>query len=137
MLASLFLLESKSNNLPNGLLDALCYVESSHKEKAIHHDDGNGDSLGICQIKLNTAKFLKFKGSEQDLLKAKINIHYSALYLKYQLERYNGDIKKAVGAYNSGTYKIGKDQNPINSKYIQKVLRQWKIRTHAKSKTKI
>ena len=51
-LIMLFLSASNAYNLPTGLLSALCFVESGHKAQAVHHDDGNGDSLGVCQIKL-------------------------------------------------------------------------------------
>lgn len=88
-------------NLPAGLLESICYVESGHDVQAYHENDGDGNSVGLCQIKLKTAKWLGFEGSEQDLLKPDVNIEYAARYLKYQITRYNS-VKRGVIAYNVG-----------------------------------
>lgn len=129
----LFFIATHNNKLPPQLLSSLCYIESSHNPKAVNHDDGTGDSLGICQVKLATARFLGFKGSREDLLNAKTNITYSAKYLKYQLNRYDSNVEKAVAAYNAGTYRKAEDGKPLNNKYVIKVLNRW---SYEKSKRK-
>src|SRR5271163_3988979 len=101
-LATLFLAATIQHKLPANLLSSICYVESKHNPAAIHHDDGGSDSIGACQLKLKTARWLGFRGTEQDLLNPGLNIHYAGLYLKKQLVRYHGDITKAVIAYNIG-----------------------------------
>lgn len=72
---------------------------------AIHHDDGNSDSIGVCQIKLQTAKMLGFKGTEKQLLNPHVNIKYAAKYLSHQLYRYDGDVTKSIISYNIGSAK--------------------------------
>lgn len=114
-----FALVSHNVSLPTGLLSAVCYVESKHKVDAMHLDDGNSNSVGICQIKLSTARWLGFKGTEADLKNPKTNIHYAAKYLKYQLKRYGNDINKAISAYNAGSFKKS------NHKYVNKVITAW------------
>lgn len=108
------------NGLPNNLLHSICYVESRYKVNAVHKDDGNGDSLGVCQVKLTTAKSLGFKGTEKQLMEPKYNIKYAAKYLSHQIKRYSS-IKKGVIAYNRGNAKY-----LTSSKYQVKVYKQWR-----------
>lgn len=120
----LFLTATQTYQLPPGLLSSLCYVESKHKIDAVHHDDGNSDSLGICQIKYETAKHLGFKGTKADLMDPKNNITYAAKYLKSQLKRYNGNSPKAVAAYNMGHFSPGK-VFAKNQSYVDAVFKAW------------
>lgn len=116
----LFLTVSTQFNLPNNLLSSLCYVESKHEINAIHLDDGGSKSLGICQVKYNTAKWLGFKGTESELMLPENNIYYAAKYLAYQQKRYSC-INKAIIAYNKGNAK-----HFTKSKYRDKVIKQWR-----------
>lgn len=118
----LFLLAGTQNHLPQGLLSSLCYVESTHNIHAIHRDDGSSNSVGVCQIKLKTAKWFGFKGTEKQLMNPAINIKYSAKYLAYQIKRYH-NIRRGVIAYNRGNAK-----GLTNTLYQAKVYKQWKYR---------
>ena len=109
--------------LPPNLLSSLCYVESKHDIYAVHEDDGGSNSLGVCQVKLATAQWLGFKGTEEQLMKPHINIYYAGMYLSKQRNRYNGSIEKAVIAYN-----VGHAKNLTSTEYSRKVLRQWEIK---------
>ena len=131
-LALIFSAATDQFNLPKGLLSALCYVESHHNISAVNKDDGDSESLGICQVKLETAQSLGFKGTRERLMGPRTNIHYAAKYLKQQLDRYDNSIYKAISAYNSGTYKASKkimhimsQQVSVNHKYVLKVWRRW------------
>jgi soluble lytic murein transglycosylase-like protein len=116
----LFALNAQQQHLPPGLLESVCWVESRHVVSAIHHDDGSGDSLGICQVKYKTAKWLGFKGTEKDLMKPGNNIKVSAMYLRYQINRYK-NVEKALIAYNRGNAK-----NLTRTKYSIKVINKWR-----------
>lgn len=118
-LTLLFATMSLKYGLPQGLLSSLCYVESKHKITAIHHDDGGADSLGICQIKLATAKQMGFKGTAKELMKPVNNIKYAAKFLQHNIHRYNS-VAKGVICYN-----LGHAGNLTTSKYQQKVFKQW------------
>jgi len=107
--------------LPAHLLPSLCYVESTHKIEAINYNDGGSNSVGVCQIKLKTAKWLGFKGTEKELMLPKNNIYYAGLYLKYQIKRYNGNYTKAIIAYNMGNARALTQTN-----YSAKVNKVWK-----------
>ena len=122
-LAALFLSVSQNYNLPTQLLSALCYVESTHKVSAYHMDDGNSPSLGICQVKLGTARLLGFRGTEEQLMAPEVNIEYAGKYLNKQLSRYNQDVHKAVSAYNAGTWMTNDKGETKNRKYVAKVFK--------------
>lgn len=122
-LAALFLSVSHNYNLPPQLLSALCYVESTHKINAYHMDDGNSPSLGICQVKLGTARLLGFRGTEEQLMDPEVNIEYAGKYLSKQLRRYAQDVHKAVSAYNSGTWMTNDRGETKNLKYVAKVFK--------------
>ena len=123
MLTALFLSVSISTGLPPELLSSLCYVESRHNVKAIHHDDGTQDSLGICQIQYTAAKEMGFKGTRKELMKPVNNITYAGLYLKHQITRYNS-VQKGVIAYNRG------NANAIRTtEYQRKVFKRWNVQT--------
>lgn len=112
----IFMTVSHQNNLPPGLLESVCKVESNLNPKAYHYHDGKGDSLGICQIKLASAKMVGFKGSAKDLMSPKTNITYAGKYLAHQITRYK-NIEKGLIAYNQGSIK-----NLTSTKYSAKVL---------------
>lgn len=119
MLHTLFLMTSMNLQLPPNLLEAVCKVESNHKAEAIHRNDGKGHSYGVCQIKYNTAKLMGFHGSEKELMNPEVNIYYSGLYLKHQIDRYNS-VEIGVIAYNQGSAK-----GLTTTRYQGKVFKEW------------
>jgi soluble lytic murein transglycosylase-like protein len=118
VLMTLFSANTKEFNLPVGVLAATCFIESSYNVKAIHHDDGGENSVGVCQVKLSTAKWLGFKGTEKQLMKPEINVYYAAKYLKHQLKRYKGDVARALTAYNRGNA-IGLTRSAYSDKVLK------------------
>lgn len=111
---------SAQYGLPSDLLSSLCYVESKHNVESIHHDDGGANSVGICQIKLATAKQMGFKGTEKQLMNPKMNIKYAAKFLSHQISRYHS-VTRGVIAYNQGNAR-----GLTYSKYQRKVFKQWR-----------
>lgn len=121
----LFTSISQSQGLPPGLLSALCWVESRHHTEALNLHDGGSSSCGICQIKLDTAQTLGFGGTAKGLTKPQNNILYAGRYLKYQIKRYKGDLRKGVAAYNSGTHRVNKKGQTCNRRYVELVFKAW------------
>lgn len=119
-----YALATSSFNLPQGLMSAVCYTESGHNVRAIHKDDGSENSMGICQMHPSTARLVGFRGPDYRLMDPKINIHYAAKYLQHQIIRYNGDVVKAVAAYNAGSYRKAV-KGAKNQKYVDKVFLNW------------
>lgn len=121
----IFATVTQTFNTPPGLLSAVCYVESNHRPHAFNENDGGSSSIGICQIKLTTAQGLGFRGTAEELAKPKTNIYYAGKYLKAQLTRYSGDIKKAISAYNAGTHREDALGITKNRRYVAKVFKAW------------
>lgn len=124
-LALAFIMTAQALNLPTGLQSALCFVESNHKVKAINVFDGGSPSLGVCQIKLATAKGVGFTGTAKELQETTTNVYYAGKYLKQQLKRYGGDIRKGVAAYNAGAHRENANGLTMNRKYVSKVFKAW------------
>lgn len=116
---------SQTFNLPYGLLESLCYVESKHNASKIHYNDGGSDSLGVCQIKFKTAQGEGFKGNPKALLDPKVNAYYAAKYLAKHLKKYNNNTACAVAAYNAGKCRVNTKGYIKNSQYVNKVLKTW------------
>ena len=90
------------------LLLGICTHESGNFKLNYSVYDNGSPSYGVCQVKLDTAARLGFKGSPKDLNDPRINSKYAALYLKYQEQRYGDNWVKLASAYNAGSY------NPSN-----------------------
>ncbi len=121
-LTALFLLASTSFNLPPKLLDSICYVETKYDINAVHRDDGLNDSLGVCQVQLPSAQTVGFRGTAKELMDPKVNTIVAGAILKRQLNRYHGNIKKAIIAYN-----LGHAGHLTRTKYSDKVFTQWEM----------
>lgn len=119
-LAALFMTMSVHYHLPPGLLSTICFVESKYDVNAVHYNDGVGNSVGVCQIKLSTARHMGFRGTEQQLMSPRNNIKYAAKYLRYQLNRYKS-IERAVIAYN-----VGNARGLTTSKYQRTIFKKWR-----------
>jgi len=118
--------EALMAGVPANILLGICHTESKLKIKALNKNDAGSPSYGICQIKYGTAKWMGFKGTKKELMSMTINVRYAAKYLRYQMDRYNGDLRKAVLAYNMGSYKAQvknkKTEIAFNESYYKKVL---------------
>lgn len=122
---------SQTFELPPGLLEAVCWVESRHMVGAINQHDNGSPSLGVCQVKLETAKMLGFAGDKQALLQdPAVNAYYAAKYLRKQLDRYDGDAEQAVAAYNAGSCRFNAQGQIKNRRYVGKVQDAWQKRQH-------
>lgn len=127
-LTAIFLSVSVQYGLPANLLSSICYIESQHNVAAVHYRDGRDTSVGLCQIKLKTARGLGFRGTEKQLMEPRYNIKYAGKYLRHQIRRYHGNIAQGVIAYN-----MGHAGTLTTTKYQAKVFRQWKGTMYAKN----
>lgn len=141
---SIILLVAKTVGVPGVLLLAICTNESGLNNLTILHDGGS-PSVGICQVKKETAELMGYKGISygklrptknrmypgameavgraKGLMNPKTNAEFAAKYLKYQLERYDNNWCKATAAFNAGTYNPSKKSpgKPRNYKYVKQV----------------
>lgn len=87
--------------VPYKLLSSLCWVESRHLPRSVNAKDGISASYGLCQIKLETAKWMGYTGTKEELLNPIVNANWAAKYLRKQYNKY-GDWRRAISAYNAG-----------------------------------
>lgn len=125
MIALAFMTVTQTHELPAGLISAVCWVESHHNMKAYVKVDGNSPSIGPCQLKFTSAQLAGFRGTPTDLAVPTTNIYWSGAYLRKQIIRYDGDIVKAVAAYNAGSHRENAQGLTINRKYVTKVFAAW------------
>lgn len=108
--------------LPPALAYGMVAWESRFNPRAFLLDR-NGGSVGLCQISLPTAQGLGYSGgmgSASDLsglYDPDTNAQFGLLYLRNQLDRYNGDYSQALSAYNAGSAISGN-----LTSYVQNVL---------------
>ncbi len=122
---------AKLMNIPATLLLAICTTESNLKN-VINPDDGGSPSYGICQVKLGTAKMFSTSVTQHDLMLPRVNAHYAALYVRYQLKRYRYNIPNAISAYNAGSLFLTDKGKHTNEAYVIKVRSKYKLFTKEK-----
>lgn len=113
--------------IPAGLLMALCSVESNLNPHAYTANDGGSPSIGMCQVKLETARRFIPGVTTGDLMRKPVNLMAAALYLQHQFRRY-GSWRLAIAAYNTGSLKYNVKGLLINDHYLKKVVTKWKSR---------
>lgn len=97
------------------LVYAVCMVESTGNAEAYSPNDAGTPSYGLCQIKMKTARWLGFKGTEAELMHPEMNAYYCAKYLEYNIRRY-ATLEEAISAYNAG------HAVDTNYEYVEKVM---------------
>lgn len=94
--------QARAKDLDPALVAAVIYRESKFRDQT-----SDAGAKGLMQILPDTAKFIaKRSGGTQfelrDLANPQINIAYGCWYLRYLMQRYNGNQVAAVAAYNAG-----------------------------------
>ncbi len=109
---------SQAYEVEPALIRAIIMVESSYNPKAVSHRGAKG----LMQLMPITAKWL----GVADAFDPALNIDGGVRYLKRLLDRYDGDLKLALAAYNAGSRYVHKYGGvpPFRAthSYIKKVL---------------
>ena len=105
------------------LLDAVIAVESGYDPKAVSRKGAQG----LMQLMPQTAQ----RFGVRDALDPLQNMRGGAMYLKWLLDYFNGDVKLALAGYNAGEHEVvraGYRIPPIREtrNYVPKVLEQLK-----------
>ena len=100
--------QARDKNLDPALIAAVIYRESKFRDVT-----SSAGAKGLMQILPDTAHFIARRtgGTEfeqRDLANPQINISYGAWYLRYLLDRYEGNTVAAVAAYNAGHGRVDK-----------------------------
>jgi len=94
--------QARDKNLDPSLIAAVIYQESKFRDQTSH-----AGARGLMQVTPATAEFIARRSggtrfSQEDLATPQINISYGSYYLRYLLDRYDGDTELALAAYNAG-----------------------------------
>jgi soluble lytic murein transglycosylase len=94
--------QARAKDLDPALVAAVIYRESKFRDQT-----SRAGAKGLMQILPDTAKFIASRsGGTQfelrDLANPQVNIAYGCWYLRYLMQRYNGNQVAAVAAYNAG-----------------------------------
>jgi len=115
-LDAIFEIAGQRYNLSPNLLKAVAKAESNFRPNVI----SKAGAMGIMQLMPGTARGL----GVTDAFDPEQNIMGGAKYLRQMLDRFDGDISLALGAYNAGPGAVAKHGGvpSYSQKYVSKVL---------------
>lgn len=90
--------EARKTGLPAEIAEAVVHVESNYDPTVI----GRVGEIGLMQVRPETAAMLGFKGSNEELAKPEVNVHYGVIYLSKAWRLANGDLCRALMKYRAG-----------------------------------
>jgi soluble lytic murein transglycosylase len=98
--------QARDKSLDPALIAAVIYRESKFRDVT-----SKAGAKGLMQILPGTAHFIARKSGgtefeQGDLANPQINISYGSWYLRYLLDRYDGNTVAAVAAYNAGHARV-------------------------------
>lgn len=107
--------------LPANFVESVAKVESGMKANAVSPKG----AIGVMQLMPGTAQALGADPTDTEQ-----NIDAGARLLRELLIKYNGDVVKALAAYNAGSGAVDKYQGlppyPETQSYVDKVIRNYK-----------
>jgi len=110
---------SRQNGIDPRLTRALVYWETrSNPGYPVATRERDGTIVyGNMQIKPATAAQMGWAGENARALMGPLGVYYGVRYMAWQRDRYGGDVRKMLSAYNAGT------ATPANAAYVDGVLR--------------
>ena len=115
--------QAREKSLDPALIAAVIYRESKFRDQT-----SAAGAKGLMQILPQTAHFIARKSGgtefeQGDLSDPQINISYGSWYLRYLLDRYEGNTVAAVAAYNAGHSRVdrwgGKDLTVDDIRFVE------------------
>jgi soluble lytic murein transglycosylase len=100
--------QARDKGLDPALIAAVIYQESKFSDRT-----SPAGAKGLMQITPETARFIAHKSGGtafelRDLATPQINISYGSWYLRYLIQRYEGNQTLAIAAYNAGATNVDK-----------------------------
>lgn len=92
--------EARRNNLPPDLVAAVVEAESDFRP----HLRSDKHALGLMQLVPETGRLM----GARDLFDPKDNLRAGTRYLRYLSDRYDGDLRMILAAYNAGEGNVSK-----------------------------
>ena len=108
------------SGLPPNFVESVAKVESAFRQDAVSRKG----AIGVMQLMPETARSL-----DADPTDASQNVDAGTRLLRELLIKYNGDVVKALAAYNAGSGAVdryrGLPPYPETQNYVDKVIRQY------------
>ncbi len=100
--------QAADKDLDPALIAAVIFAESHFRDQT-----SSAGAKGLMQITPETAQYIADKSGgvafeTGDLSTPQVNISYGAFYLRYLLDKYDGDTTLALAAYNGGEGNVDK-----------------------------
>lgn len=108
------------------LIRAIIEVESGGRVYARRLEKTGFYAIGLMQVTLPAARDVGYRGPEDGLFDPYTNIKYGTRYLRKMIDRFHGDLYKAIAAYNAGPSNV--ERGRYNKWYVAKVLAIYKRR---------
>jgi soluble lytic murein transglycosylase len=98
--------QARDKQVDASLIAAVIYTESRFRDQTSH-----AGAKGLMQIMPETADYIAHKSGgtqfkREDLATPQINIAYGTWYLRYLLDKYDGNTILTLAAYNAGEGKV-------------------------------
>jgi soluble lytic murein transglycosylase len=98
--------QAKDKGIEASLIAAVIYEESRFRDQT-----SSAGARGLMQITPATADLIARESggtqfTQADLATPQVNIAYGSYYLRYLLDRYEGNTELAVAAYNAGPTRV-------------------------------
>ena len=98
--------QAADKSLDPALIAGVIYVESRFRDQTSH-----AGAKGLMQLMPATAQYIADKSGgtafvQGDLATPQVNISYGSFYLRYLLDRYDGNDVLALAAYNAGEGRV-------------------------------
>ena len=115
---------ARNYRLDPALLAAVIYQESKFRAGAV----SRAGAIGLMQLTPETAKGIALRTGGgrfrvADLYDPELNVRYGAWYLRHLLDAYDGDLGRALAAYNGGQGNVARSVLfRETAQYVQHVL---------------
>ena len=103
------------------LVAAVVQQESGFDPQA-RRGEGPGTALGLMGLSLDLARWVGYEGEPGGLLDPRTSLDLGSLYLRYLVERYQGDVPRALAAYRAGPALVEREGSPEGEAYAAAVL---------------
>jgi len=106
------------------LMRAFITVESNWDINASRYEAHlNDTSWGLMQILLSTGKWILGDSSLtiSKLIQPEVNLSAGTKYIRYLLDKYNGNVADSISAYNAGSPRKTSSGIYVNQAYVNKV----------------
>jgi soluble lytic murein transglycosylase-like protein len=114
---------AQRSDIDAGIAFGLVQVESSFRRTAV----SRAGAVGYTQLLPSTARWVAPGTTRGQLFQTETNLEIGFRYLRYLLDKYDGDIRLALTAYNRGPGTVDRliraGRNPENG-YAERVLRR-------------